>query len=568
MEQSAEVVLEYEDDTEIANIEQTNVDNFKCKNLKKNIIDNFIRKINIKLVIFTMIIWLFCYIFQAFYFVNPYTFSLKIAILNILHYFFLYGIIYYIFLLKNYKLKFQALISLIYFLVIFVLLLLTWPGMWSWDDIYIASNAKYFSLTPWQHFYSGIFHILCLKTLPFISGIIIIQSIIASLIVGYCINKIVLIFTQNEKQKKVLSICLFLIMLSPPLISYILSGFRMGIYSYCELLLIVEMISLFKEKKEVSTDKLVKICLLTIIISCWRTEAFYYPIFVFIFLIINSKYIKKLAIFLFLFVTVISVIFTHFLNNCLIGDNTYELTSSINTVVNLLRESNDDDIKEIEKIGKVIDLDKFNNNPNYSGEYYFWNGYIKEYSESDYDEYMNAYFKLALKYPKVVIKSIFQIFLESSLGIKYKDNETCRNNIESLQIFNEETRSGAIWNNVPKIFKNPINKSLREFVITLLLGSKNVKHTTIIYNIFWNLIIPIVFMFICLIYKLIRKNWTEIIIILAFFCRIILVMIASPAPYFMYYLSFYTCSYFISVVYLFELIVYIRKVKRKELYER
>ena len=237
--------------------------------------------------------------------------SLKLLIIvKVLHLVLLYLIFAKIHLLlikiHESKIKSEIIISIIYFVILLSLLFLVWPGTWSWDDITILRNAAKFELTPWQHFLSGIFQILCLQTIPIPSGVIIIQILISSLIVGYSISNISTLYGKNKKQVIILQVVLGLILLSPPLIMYILSGFRMGMYSYLELLLITELIILYKKQNKATFKDIIKISFLTIIISCWRTEGLYYPFFILIlFFILGKKVIsKKIAILIFFIIMI------------------------------------------------------------------------------------------------------------------------------------------------------------------------------------------------------------------------------------------------------------------------
>ena len=209
-----------------------------------------------------------------------------IIIIKILHLLFLYCILAKIHSLfsqrHDKKAKQEIIISVIYLLILSVLLILVWPGTWSSDDISVLKNAESYVFTPWQHFFSGLFQILCLQTIPIPSGVIIIQIIIASLIAGYCISNISNLYGKTKKQENILKIVLGLILLLPPVVIYILSGFRMGLYSYLELALITKLIVLYKEQKKITISDISKISFLTVIISCWRTEGLYYPVFILI----------------------------------------------------------------------------------------------------------------------------------------------------------------------------------------------------------------------------------------------------------------------------------------------
>ena len=115
----------------------------------------------------------------------------RVVVSKLCHLIFLYVLFYAIATLfyrrKEKYYKSAIIISGIYFFITMTGLLLLWPGTWSWDDVFVLNSAQWWGFSPWQHFFSGLFHILCLQTLPFSAGVIVMQLLIASIIVGYCV---------------------------------------------------------------------------------------------------------------------------------------------------------------------------------------------------------------------------------------------------------------------------------------------------------------------------------------------------------------------------------------------
>ena len=530
---------------------------------------NKLKIFNKRVFAYAFLIWLNLNIsgIQNLYFSNGKT--LTIIIVKILHLFFLYGIFLKLHSMYNKrnvpKVKNEIIISIVYFLLLIVLLLLTWPGTWSWDDIKILINASSYNLTPWQHFFSGLFQILCLQTIPIPSGVIIVQIIIASMIVGYSISNISSLYGKNEKQVKIMQIFLGLITLLPPVVMYILCGFRMGMYSYFELWLITELIILYKEQKRTTINDILRISFITIIISSWRTEGLYYPFFILIlYFILGKKVIcKKAAIISILLIMIFNVSIGK-INNYMIGNNDYSLTATTDPITALVRNSDESDKEEIEIINKVIDVQFIIDNPDKTSEKCFWEeDVVKDYSKEEYNNYLKAYVKLALKHPDVVLKSMCKMFLKTGSGFGEDGKQTTRNMVgggcggETLKLYDIENGACIRWNAVNSdVLKNkkPINLNLRNNVISFLNGIDVNGNLTIIHNVFWNLFIPFTLILICLVYKLIKKDWFMVFLILAVCTRIPLIFVTAPAPYFMYYLSTYVCSYVISFIVIFEII--------------
>ena len=73
---------------------------------------------------------------------------------------------------------------------------------------------------------------------------------------------------------------LFLPTVSLPVITYLYSGFRMGIYCYLELFYLAYTYSATKKNKKVTYPNMVMITFFTVIVASWRTEGMYYlPVF-------------------------------------------------------------------------------------------------------------------------------------------------------------------------------------------------------------------------------------------------------------------------------------------------
>lgn len=521
---------------------------------------------NKKVLLFTAIIWLFLNItgIQNSYFFNNGSLRISaiVIMIKILHFFFLYIIfakLYALYTQRHKKeIKQEIIVSLVYMVIFGILLLLTWPGIWSWDDIFIVQSASLYGLSAWQHFFSGLFQILCLQTIPIASGVLIIQVLITSLIIGYCITNISRLFGKNEKQERIMQFVLGLIVLAPPLITYILSGFRMGLYSYLELLLITKVIILFKEQKPITLLEIIKIIFFTVLVSSWRTEGLYYPFLILILLLMLGKKIvsKKTSIVIFVLIMICNIVVGKF-NNFIIGNNNYSISATMEPVTAIVKISDESDKDEIDKINKVLDVEYILDNPEWGGEKYFWtDGVIRNYTDEEYSDYLKASLKLIFKYPDVAFKGILNIFIKTGSGLGDNNIQTTRNMIKgsgnTLKLFDSTDGAGQQWDRVNSKLKAPISLNVRNAVISFLCGADSEGNLTIIHNIFWNLFIPFGFILFCLIYKLIKKDYFMVFLILTVVARIPLVFITAPAPYFMYYLSAYLCTYIISAIVIFE----------------
>lgn len=485
-----------------------------------------------------------------------------ILIIKILHFLFLWFFIWVLKRIfinrKSQTVKEGIIIGLSYFIITGIILRLVWPGIWSWDDIHVASNAQIYDLSPWQHFFSGLFQILCLQTIPIVTGVIIIQIFISSLIVGYCVATVSKQLIKNNKKRILLEILLTLTTLFPPVLEYILSGFRMGIYSYIELLLIIVLFNAYYKSEKITLNTLITVIGLTIIVAAWRTEAIYYLICVPIILLFiirkNGSAYKNYITYIGILFSVVAVLAIGKYNNYLIGSNNYSITATISPVSEMIKKADSEKDKEaIEMVNKVLDVQYIYDNPELTGEGYYWEeGVRKDYTDKDYSEYLKGYIKLAIKYPNILIKTTWDLFLEST-GIIVKDGVSMqrtavgRTSGGALNLFEDK-----VWRGLKSEYKWALNEDLRETVIREIACFNWEGKVTTLYYIFWNLWIPLGLIMICLLYKLIKREWFTVVLILTILGRVPLIFVTSAAPYIMYYLSVYLISYFISIVFILQ----------------
>lgn len=71
-----------------------------------------------------------------------------------------------------------------YFLLMLVLLLLTWPGIWRMDEFGILTSAVQLFPHFWQNYITSVFYIYALMLFPFPAGVILVQIICISLIIA------------------------------------------------------------------------------------------------------------------------------------------------------------------------------------------------------------------------------------------------------------------------------------------------------------------------------------------------------------------------------------------------
>lgn len=445
-----------------------------------------------------------------------------------------------------------------------ILLALTWPGNWSWDDIGIVGYAQMYEYSAWQHFLSGVFHILCMETIPLASGVLIMQILIAAIITGYVCSYICESPGLSRKQVVVITVMITVISMLPPLMTYVLSGFRMGMYAYLEMLLYAKLY-VCKDRERMSVADILWIIGLTGIVASWRSECIYYiiivPVALFYLRSVQKKHSKevisivKIAV-IFVSSSVIALGINKY-NSYLLVNSNYSVFATMLTAADVVNVADpEEDSKELAVIDKVLDIDLIRANPDATPVDYYYVLYVVRdgYTQQEFTDYCKSVIKLAMKYPVRPIKSMTKMFLRSA-GLT-KETESTSNppqvypgrGCNSLEAMDDGTASNKMWVVVAGAATKPINNSIRIKVLRLLAGINEDGNVTIWYRIFWNLAIPLACIIVCIIDRIRRANWYHLILISAFLLRIPIVFITSGNSYLMYYMSVYLLGYLTLII--------------------
>ena len=331
----------------------------------------------------------------------------------------------------------------IYFGINIILLILTWPGIWRWDEFNILHHVSFYKLEYWQNYLTSIFYLLSYMIIPIPSGVIVIQMVIASSIVSYIVYN----FSEIFKKSKLIYL-LYIPFLLLPVLDHNLYPLRLTLYSYIEMLLICQLIFMKKMNKCEERDFL-KLSIILIILCSLRTEGMLFILLIpIIYLIVFRKEIKNIKQRVLYIIFTISIAVLLIIPQETVYKKTYsgqyEVTSYVNQLHVVVKNelANNPDSDELKTISKVIDIEELTK---YKRGIYAHNVgklYKQDATEEDYVELKKAYNKLLLKYPLDVIKERIQIFLTTS-GF-----------VNDYNIHVEDTRT---------IYTRPANKALTLF---------------------------------------------------------------------------------------------------------
>ncbi|CDD58922.1 hypothetical protein [Clostridium sp. CAG:43] len=444
-------------------------------------------------------------------------------------------------------------IFLVYFTISMILLLIFWPGIWAWDDLYVLQALKtYQSLAPWQHVITGLYQDILLQILPFPGGIILIQNIIISVCVAFSVTKLERIFhIRKVKYRLIDSILKCIPFLLPPILSYQYSGYRIGIYIYLELTFIIMSICIYEGEKEWNYRKLLMFCFLSVIVACWRTESFIYiPFICILFLFVRKEKLSRKKKFLGIMILILGFIGMTKWQKYELGNQNYEIVATLRPCVELVRHADlKKDESELKAINEVLDLEIIYENPEYNGEQLYWStGCVRttnddpsdDFTEIEYKDYLRAFLKLSIKYPKVVINERGRLFLQS-IGVI---GSSVRNTYISAVLFDDSSNKELIqFQENGWLVNRPVYKTLRKYILLILGGVNTDGSLRPFQSIIWNAVLPISVLCFVWLKLLLQRKWYLWLLCSAIVAKIPIVILTEPSNWVMYFLSFYFLGY-------------------------
>ena len=443
-------------------------------------------------------------------------------------------------------------VFLIYLLIMLVYGIILWPGTWSWDDLMTLHTIDtYESFFPWQGIITGVYLDVLLQVLPFPGGIIIIQNIIISMCVSAIVVSTERIFKIVVSRKWVIDTIVKLLpfFILPPVIMYQFSGYRMGIYVYLELFVLVKLIEINTEYYRWSWENTILLAAICVIVVVWRTESFIYiPLAILLLLISKQQhavYVKKIACILLICMGSFGV---NSWQNTELGNSNYEIISLLGPAAELVRAADiNDDADLLYAIDKVTDIKVILTNPQYDGERLYWRtDCVRDgYSKEEYRNYLKAIVKLSVKYPKVVsVERINKFIIATNLNGRTVCND------DSAYIFEADCDNEQ---QIEAYTKNwfaykPILNSPRTMFINIL-SSKTLDGERIqpVCRVVWNGLIPILIVIYTWLKLLIKKKWYYWILCSSVVIKIFVVFLTEPAGWLMYFLSAYLVGYLIFI---------------------
>jgi hypothetical protein len=435
-----------------------------------------------------------------------------------------------------------------YLVIMMLLLLILWPGTWSWDDLFTLTSIQLYSeFCPWQHIVTGIYQDIMLQILPFPGGIIFLQNVIVSLCVAVSVTKLEKAYNIRRFKNLYLDMIVkFIPFLLPPVLMYQFSGYRIGLYVYLELVMLVILICAIRDKKEWNWRYILLFCFLCVIVATWRTESlFYIPFTCILLYFVDRVTLPKIKKIICIVLLILGFWGMNSWQNHALGNSNYQVISLMGPCVDLVRTADYvEDADLLYKINKVASVEVIHNNPDSSGEALYWRSNVIQegYTEKDYSDLLKAFVKLSLKYPKTVIAERWNVFIAGA-GIT---GSTRMNVSEAAALFDENNQNNAANATLPKgwIANTPVFKTMRTDLINILGGIKaDGTVVGVAQRLIWNAIFPMILLLYAWFKLFIQKKWHLWFLCTAVLIRIPVVVLTQPAGCLMYFLSFYFLGY-------------------------
>lgn len=455
-------------------------------------------------------------------------------------------------------------LSLFYFCLMTVLLILTWPGIWRMDEFGLLSSSIQLYPHWWQNYITSVWYIFSMMLFPFPAGVIITMIVTVSLLYARVICNAMYILEVEYgfvggrmKEKNAgffarmkpdwIIILLTIPFVMFPVLDSNLYPLRMSLYAFLELTLLSEIYLLYKTSKWKRENNrttggykqnITLLIILAAIVTVWRTEAIYYlAAFPVLLLIIGGfkQFWKQIILYIILFV----ILFVpQKAGEKITSGEQYELTSVVLPLVPLVLEAKEDNCQDLlEKIDTVVDIDVIERaaKEGKNGISMFWSepDFQRVYTEQDFASFKSAYYQLIMKYPTVFLKERWETFLASTDLLENTTELFVKNDVINYETFQSYPLS------------MPLSDDLRTVVIKTLeiRTQKNYQEKTWITNLIYSAVPSILILIIAGVVLLCRKRWVPLVILLTALMKVPLVFLTAPSKLFMYYYSVYLIGY-------------------------
>lgn len=435
--------------------------------------------------------------------------------------------------------------TLPYLAVNLVVLLIVWPGIWGNDDLAVLSLARTLQPNSWQHFLTSGAFILSLMFVPMPGGVVLVQNLLISAIVG-CFAAAAQDLTEKRlghAVKPAWFAIVYLPFLLPPVVMHTQQPFRTTWSGWTELFFVFMLVAMYLRGTKLNKKELCAIVVLGTLAASWRSECVYYlaAIPVLLLVMCARKLLRPTAV-----AAATVLVFAGYLacsryTSTLMGEAwQYKMIALCYQTASLVQDADPvADADELAAIDRVFDVTYCRENSNIHGPEMRTNMTRETgVTEEDWSACQKAFFKLALKYPKSLLRERMGVFYNTLRQRKTgMSNQKIVFSSSFLLYDAEPTKADQKEFFADSVAVQPLNKELRRaFIIKVANGDGIIDWA-------WWMLPPFVLLFAAVIVLLVQRKWMLFFAAGTFFARIPLVFLTAPDTYFLYYLTPFIAGY-------------------------
>lgn len=441
---------------------------------------------------------------------------------------------------------------LLYFVIMGIFLLLTWPGIFKGDEFYVLRAALSFQMSPAQSGLTSLFYICCLLFFPSMAAITGIQLLLICSIFAYMMKNLMDLYHAKWVYLMLVP-CLFL-----PVIDGNLFTLRSTLVGWLFVLLLFRLFFAWKRHKTTGEG-----LTLTGFLSCifmggllcaWRSEFLYLflflPLAMLLLRLVNWKKALISAGLLAICFCVCNLPNKVASQGC----NKYPISLVLNPIANIFTEEQIDGpqvYEDLLTINELVDVQLLRQSASVRNISQYWN--IPDIlPEEQLNRFMAASLRIILYNFDDFLKYRFQTFAYTNGFYKDRINHPggeMVSGILNLEYYGEDYKTKFI-------LVNPIfSQKLREKTIDFLACRHYVQGastTNIWLAVFYNCVPTIVLLFLTTLFAIWKKKFWFVGLSLLCMTQLVLIFLTAPAMFFMYYFCFYLSGYLLFTLYLVD----------------
>lgn len=297
------------------------------------------------------------------------------------------------------------------------------------------------------------------------------------------------------------------------------------------------------------------ICILTPIISNWRSEGIIFLpiILLLIFLGLRKKVVLKKIILIISVIAISSIVLKYPQKKWENNNMDYSLTAILNPLSNMLQDKNLKNFDELKNdLSPLINLDFLKSNSDYKEipAYSQKEKLFNEKTNENFSKFKIAYLKLVLYNPKIFFTCRMKTLYATSGFDQYPGWQW-----ETAAFSLKESKSQVIKDFTNSNFLNQDYNGNNRINMIKLMEGKNPN--SIVFPlphqyVFWNLFIVFGALIIWFLLAAYKRNITMLIIVTSLVLYAFAIFCTAPATYFMYYFPVYLITYILFPLYLID----------------